>query len=119
MKSACTAPSRYRNDALAICAASAAAGTSIARADPRGLEEIVVTARKRVENLQDVPVSINVVSKKMLDSLRITGLESLGRQIPGLHTAHTTGAGGGNIMRGIRFGGNRLADGAGGVGARR
>ena len=35
------------------------------------LEEIVVTARKREENLQDVPVSISVISDSLIDEAGI------------------------------------------------
>jgi len=31
------------------------------------IEEITVTARKKSENLQDVPISVNVITSQMLD----------------------------------------------------
>jgi len=31
------------------------------------IEEITVTARKKSENLQDVPISVNVITSEMLD----------------------------------------------------
>ena len=48
------------------------------------IEEIVVTATKRAENLQDVPITINVLTG---DDIAIRGLESgddLARSIPGM-----------------------------------
>ena len=40
-----------------------------ASADANTLEEVVVTARKRTENLQDVPISIDVYTSKDLQEL--------------------------------------------------
>jgi len=37
------------------------------------LEEIVVTAQKREENIQDVPISISVMSQETMDSVRAGG----------------------------------------------
>src|SRR6202521_4162208 len=39
------------------------------------LEEVIVTARKRTENLQDVPISINVYTAKDLQNLSISQFE--------------------------------------------
>jgi iron complex outermembrane recepter protein len=86
---------------LSIAATMASGAAPQAKAQGK-LEEIVVTARKRTENLQDVPVTVNVISKKMLDTLRVDGIETLAQQIPGLHSAQSTGSGGGNItLRGV------------------
>ena len=41
------------------------------------LEEIIVTAQKRAENLQDVPVSVNAVSGTKMEEFGITNLEKL------------------------------------------
>ena len=43
------------------------------------LEEIVVTAQKRVESVQDVPVSITVVSNEQLAREGVTQLADLSR----------------------------------------
>jgi iron complex outermembrane recepter protein len=40
-----------------------------------GLQEVVVTAQKRVENLQNVPVSIQVLDSQKLDELGIVSLD--------------------------------------------
>ena len=44
-------------------------------ADTSALQEIVVTARKRQENLQDVPLSIDVFTNKDMQNLGIKGLD--------------------------------------------
>jgi len=43
-------------------------------AQPLMLEEVMVTAQKRTENLQDVPISIIAMSGETIDDLGITDL---------------------------------------------
>ncbi len=49
-----------------------------------GLEEIIVTAQKRSENLQSVPVSITAFSEAMLERSGITGVEEVASRTPNL-----------------------------------
>jgi iron complex outermembrane receptor protein len=53
------------------------------------LEEVIVTAQKRVENVQDIPVTINVVSGDHLDSFTIRNTNDLADAVPGLTVQHT------------------------------
>lgn len=62
--------------------APAAASTS--QESPVPLEVIVVTAQKRVENVQDVPISVQVFGPKSLDNLNVTDQVSLQQAVPGL-----------------------------------
>ena len=50
------------------------------------LEEIIVTATKRVENIQDVPISISVMSGEAMDSIRAGGkdIRFLSGKVPSL-----------------------------------
>jgi iron complex outermembrane recepter protein len=48
------------------------------------LEEITVTAQRREESLNKVPVSITALSQKNMDDLRIRTLSDLARIVPGL-----------------------------------
>ena len=50
------------------------------------LEEIIVTAQKRVENVQDVPISISVISQERMDSVRAGGkdIRFLSSKVPSL-----------------------------------
>ena len=41
------------------------------------LEEVVVTAQKRVQNLQDVPISVSAMSGEKVEDEGITNLEEL------------------------------------------
>ncbi len=57
---------------------------SQASAGATGLEEIVVTARKREENLVDVPLSISAFSEAFLEKTGVDNLIDLANQTPGL-----------------------------------
>lgn len=62
-------------------------------ATPAGaIEEIIVTAQKRAENLQDVPISIQALSTKDLEKHGIVSLGDLGAEVPGLSLAPYPGS---------------------------
>ena len=56
------------------------------------LEEVIVTARKREEAIQDVPVSITAFTGSQLRDAGITNLKDLGYQTPGLQIDQGSGA---------------------------
>ena len=49
------------------------------------LEEIIVTARKREESLQEVPVSITVLSDNLIEDTGILTQDELFQLVPGIH----------------------------------
>ncbi|PCJ35442.1 MAG: TonB-dependent receptor [Alphaproteobacteria bacterium] len=49
-----------------------------------GIEEIVTTARKRTENLQEVPIAVSAFNKSMLNDRSIFNLQEMGRYVPNL-----------------------------------
>jgi iron complex outermembrane receptor protein len=55
------------------------------------IEEIVVTAQKREQNLQDVSVAVTVFSSNDLESLGIERTFDLARQTPGLNIKNAVG----------------------------
>ncbi|HEY4077098.1 MAG TPA: TonB-dependent receptor [Rhizomicrobium sp.] len=55
-----------------------------------GLEKVVVTARKRAEDEQVVPISINAYSQADLDKLNIDTIEDLRYSAPSVYIAPTT-----------------------------
>ncbi len=57
---------------------------------PTALDVIVVTAQKRAENVQDVPISIQAFSPKTLGSLNISDQSSLQQAVPGLDVNEIT-----------------------------
>ena len=70
---------------LAYGAASFACVTPAFAADSEGGSgEIVVTAQKRTQLLQDVPAAVSIVGSENLDRLRITQLTDLTGHVPGL-----------------------------------
>ena len=46
------------------------------------IEEITVTATKREENVQDVPVAVSVLSQETIENSHAVGLESLQALVP-------------------------------------
>jgi len=75
-------------------------------AQPLTLEEIIVTAQKRTQSLQDVPVSVSVTTGSKLSEAGITKLEDLQAYVPNL-TMSETGIGTNIYMRGIGSGINQ------------
>lgn len=70
------------------------------------LEEVIVTARKRTENLQDVPLSIDVFTSKDLQNLAISHFEDYATKTPSISFVS---AGPGTqtfVMRGVSDGSN-------------
>jgi len=63
----------------------AATDKQVRRSVSRLLEEVVVTAQKRQENVQDVPISMQAFSGEKLDALGITDQVDLQRITPGLN----------------------------------
>src|SRR3546814_8836027 len=55
------------------------------------IAEIVVTAQKRVERLQDVPLAVNVATSDQLKEAGIQNVEALGTIVPGLNVSQPTG----------------------------
>ncbi len=71
-----------------------------------GLDEVIVTARKREESLMDAPLAVTAVSGATMDSLGITNMEQLSAKVPGLQIgrgAQTSGI----FIRGIGSGINK------------
>ena len=58
------------------------------------LEEVVVTAQKRSENLQDVPISIEVFDNKKLEQLNVVSLDDYVKYSPSVSYVRSQGQGG-------------------------
>jgi len=91
---------------IIACGATGVALSPIAAAqDDLALEEIVVTAQKRDQSLQDVPVSISVLSATQLEDNGVGDLEDIAHLMPAMSYV-SLGPGTGNVyMRGISSGG--------------
>lgn len=77
-----------------------------------GLAEVVVTAQKRSESLQDVPVSIATLSTRQLEDLHVDDFNDYVKYLPSVAMT-TTGPGQAKVyMRGVSSGGDGVHDGA-------
>ncbi len=67
--------------------------------------EIIVTARRRVETAQETPVALTVLNEALLDRYGVKGVASIQSLTPGLYTGESSGAMGGTIsLRGVGSG---------------
>jgi iron complex outermembrane receptor protein len=92
------APRAPALDAAAAVAAGASGGGA--------LQEVVVTARKREENLQDVPISLDVFTKKDLQNLNIVAFEDYAQKDPSISFVSTGPGTQVFVMRGASDGSN-------------
>lgn len=53
--------------------------------DSFGIEEIIVTATKRAESVQDIPLAVTALDAYAIDQRGISDIESLASSVPGLH----------------------------------
>ncbi|HQR91645.1 MAG TPA: hypothetical protein PLH31_20695 [Caulobacter sp.] len=70
-----------------VCLPSIASAQSGSQPDPKpttGLEEIIVTAQRREERLQDVPVSVTAFGAKELERRQITDVRALTENAPSI-----------------------------------
>ena len=88
---------------LAAAAAGAQDQTAHAAAPAvGGIEEVVVTARKREESAQDVPVAVAAISAAQIERYDLTSLERVAASIPQLTVGrNSTGSGANITLRGI------------------
>ena len=69
----------------------AAAASTNGENQPRSVDELVVTAQKRVQNLQDVPIVVTAVNAQQLQDAGVRDIKDLTVLTPGL-TVTTTGS---------------------------
>jgi iron complex outermembrane receptor protein len=89
---------------------------AMSQAQEMRLEEIVVTARKKEETLQDVPLSVSVFSQETLDKMGLTEFEQLDFNNPNVRMSPSGNGGTANtriVMRGnVQNDSGTLVDGA-------
>lgn len=90
---------------LSIAIASYAS-LSVFAADTPALEEIIVTAQKRVQKLEDVPISISTISGDKLEKAGITSAQNLADYVPSFNMTQT-GIGTNISIRGVSSGVNQ------------
>ncbi|NJS14101.1 MAG: Plug domain-containing protein, partial [Sphingopyxis sp.] len=80
------------NSGAALLAAPAMAQTSAQPDDDRaGLEDIVVTAQRREESAQDVPIALSAFSAAELERRNVTDALALTQYVPNLIATNNTG----------------------------
>src|SRR5882757_7973196 len=90
--------------AQAGSAAFAAAPADESPAATTGLTEVVVTAQRRTENIQDVPIAIQALTGETLRQLNVTNFDDFVKYLPNV-TASSSGPGQSNVyMRGLSVG---------------
>jgi len=75
----------------ATLAQNGPSASSASSADASGIEEIVVTAQRRSEPLQDVPISVSASSAARLSSVGVTTTQDLELVTPGLNVPQVAG----------------------------
>lgn len=97
-----------------VAAARAAADTD--PAETESIQEITVTAQRRTENMQDVPIQIQALTSETLSQLNVSTFDDIVKYLPNV-TLASTGPGQGNIyMRGLSVGAVKT-QGSGGSGS--
>jgi iron complex outermembrane receptor protein len=86
-------------------------GADAAAAGQGAVEELVVTAQKRAENIQDVPLSIMAVSEKAMEAKSVEDVKDLERLIPNLRIGSIAQASGVSLrIRGFGADSNAAID---------
>ena len=90
----------------ASAAPPAAAPVQAVPVQPDDEDAIVITATKRSENLQDVPIAITALTTKTLDDLQVDSFDDYARLVPSL-SYKSSGPGSSNVyFRGVASGEN-------------
>ncbi|WP_242128979.1 TonB-dependent receptor [Sphingobium sp. Sx8-8] len=91
---------------VAILSAAPALAQDAAPQEPQatagGLQDIVVTARKRAESVQDVPVAVTAISSEMVQRQDLTSIEKIAARTPNLNVGRASNGSGAQLtLRGI------------------
>jgi outer membrane receptor protein involved in Fe transport len=88
--------------AMAVATPSFAQDAAQDGASAGGLEEIIVTARKREESVQTVPVAVTAISERVIQQRDITSIEKIAGATPNLSVGRASNGSGAQLtMRGI------------------
>jgi iron complex outermembrane receptor protein len=81
---------------------AAAPAPAEAHAESGGLTEIVVTARRRTESVQDIPVAVQAIGAAVIESRDLTSLEKIAAATPQFTVARASNGSGAQLtLRGI------------------
>lgn len=88
--------------ATALATASFSMPTTTVAQESAMLEEVIVTARKRAENLQEVPFSVSAFTGDQLRDAQIDNMVEVGRLSPNVQINETNSLGSGSLTVYIR-----------------
>lgn len=91
-------PCPRRTLALAVSTAVTSYGV---QAQNTGIEEIVVTATKRAESMQEIPLSVTAFSSDDIDRRDFEGFQDYAKFVPGLSFGERAPAGTSIVFRGV------------------
>ena len=80
------------------------AATAADTSETEGIQEITVTAQRRTENMQDVPISIQAMTSETLKELNVTTFDDFIKFVPNVSTAGTGPGQNSIFMRGLSVG---------------
>jgi iron complex outermembrane receptor protein len=84
---------------------SAQAGTAMAAAPAEGeIADIVVTAQRRSESIQNVPITIQALTSETLSQLHVTTFDDVAKYLPNVALSSNGPAQGNIFMRGLALG---------------
>ncbi len=64
---------------------------ALAQTESAVIEEIVVTARKRAESIQEVPIAVSAMSGENMEKLNISSIQDIAPLTPNLDVTHNVG----------------------------
>jgi len=76
-------------------------GLTLPELSHAALEEIVVTAQKRAESIQNVPQTINVLSGSLFNNLGINNTDDIEKHFPNISSNNTSAINSGFTIRGV------------------
>ena len=94
-------PERHEGAPLRVAQAARRAPTAPTAAAPTTVETVVVTAQKKSENIQQVPISVTALSQQQLTDRQIAAGPDLIRDVPNMNFGKTNFSGYSIELRGI------------------
>ncbi|MBB6253297.1 TonB-dependent receptor [Nitrospirillum iridis] len=100
----CANSARAADDPQSPQAATAPQPQAQAAEGPYQIDEIVVTARRKFESLEDVPLSVQALTVDTIEKYNVTNLSDVQKIVPGLTMSQNiNGYGAAATMRGVDF----------------
>jgi len=98
---------KVRSKLATAVAAASFLGASVVHAQPGVIEEVVVTAAKREQTLQEIPVAVSVVSAEAIEQTQVLDIKDLQTLVPSLRVNQLQGSAQTNFsIRGFGNGAN-------------